>query len=138
MQHVDINLIIHRDNDNIKIGFPFDVNNDNVDKIVSELSEALRLRENESIQVKEAFEEQLKHAIERMNSENGQMFDLYSSDLSDSMDEEVFSDPEYQDLLRRQREEIDALEENHVNSQRDMVIHPSSPGTMEDLIMFSS
>lgn len=137
---VDINLIIHRDAEDIKIGFPFDMKNDRVEDILAELTETLGLNDSEIESVEASIQQQLAQSRDKMPDA-----DLYaqspSDDLSDGLDEEIFSDPEYQALLKRQREEIDAMEERHFLQQRELMNSQLSPPTVtnavDDLIVFS-
>ncbi|EAY05806.1 hypothetical protein TVAG_202630 [Trichomonas vaginalis G3] len=141
VNHVDINLIIHRDSEDIKIGFPFDPNQDSIDSICAELVDALGLNHEEELSVRESIKSQLEQVLGESYGDLNTSSGHASTDLSDSFDEEVFSDPEYQALLQHQRAEITALEELHFKQQRDLMNGNLSPSSshkaVDDLIVFS-
>ena len=62
---------------------------------------------------------------------------------SDSDDEDVRDDPDYQSLLSQQIEELRMIEQRHQNEQKELIAKlqrgtagPPSPATCDDLIIF--
>ena len=61
---------------------------------------------------------------------------------SESDDEDVRDDQEYQSLLMQQREELRLVEERHQNEQKELITRlqrgtpPNSPAACDDLIIF--
>ena len=61
---------------------------------------------------------------------------------SDSDDEDVRDDPEYQSLLNQQREELRMIEQRHQSEQKDLIVKiqrgtaAPTPATCDDLIIF--
>ncbi|EAY15528.1 hypothetical protein TVAG_495430 [Trichomonas vaginalis G3] len=139
---VQINLVIHRDVEDIKIGFPFDTVNDEIDSIVAELKQTLGLSGVEEVSVKNSIRQQISAALSKSLTEFKRELNMKPQDeeLSDELEQEIFDDPEYQALLERHKAEIAALEEQHLKQQRELMntSSPSSiPKVVDDLIVFS-
>lgn len=139
--HVEINLTIHRDNEDIKIGFPFDTENDDIAQVVSELAQNVGLSPAEEVEVKNSIRNQISEALRQSLTDYRQQIAPKQEELSDDLDEEVFNDPDYKALLEKQKQEIAALEELHLRQQRELMNSQSSPSSLpkvvDDLIVFS-
>ncbi|EAY08922.1 hypothetical protein TVAG_464700 [Trichomonas vaginalis G3] len=139
--HVDINLIIHRDSEDIKIGFPFDTVNDDIGQIVAELKQTLGLSSDEEVDVRNSIRNQINEALRQSLTDFRQQIQPKEEEYSDGLDDEVFSDPEYKALLERQKAEIAAMEEMHLKQQRELMNAQTSPSNVpkvvDDLIVFS-
>ncbi|EAY22304.1 hypothetical protein TVAG_377830 [Trichomonas vaginalis G3] len=138
--HVDINLTIHREVEDIKIGFPFDTMNDEIDSIVAELAQTLNLSVSEETSVKASIRQQISAALSRSLTDIRSCFsDQNFDDSSDALNELALQDPEYKALLKRHQTELDDLEKIHLKQQRELMNQQFSdiPNRIdEDLIVF--
>ena len=148
---VQIHLKICQDNETIHVEFPFDTEEDNIDQVVEELIANCKLTEEESEQIKQKIQEQIdltkNGSFQKIPNLQNQMEPIETTieplpsnfepipdveEELESSDGDVMSDPEYQKLLQKQKEEILQLEEKH----RLEKLHLTQPSG-DDLIVFS-
>lgn len=138
---VQIHLVFHRSNDDLKVDFPFDTENDKVDTVVSELIKECELDPNAFEELKSKMEEQINKASNMSKTTSFELLidEDQSGDDADSSDLE-FESPEYQALLDQQRREMAALLQRHktelANAEKQLQRQTEEQHKDEDLIIF--
>lgn len=123
---VQVHLVIHQQNEDLKIEFEFNKKEDDIDTVVSELIETLGMTESDKEMIKGLIEQQINppqkpnsntHTdpyFEPINIENQQ------SDSDDTSDDSDITDPDYRSLLEQQKREMDALLATHLSERREL------------------
>ena len=122
---VQVHLVIHHENEDLKIEFEFNKLEDNIDTVVSELIQTLGMTESDKEMIKSLIEQQINpkpnsvtHTepyFEPINNENQQ------SDQSDySSDDSDITDPDYRNLIEQQKQEMNALLEKHLSERKEL------------------
>ena len=123
---VQVHLIIHQPNENLRIDFPFDTIHDNIDNVVSELIETLGLTESDKGTIKNLIEQQINphqkasakilSDFEPIKLPNEQANDAYN----DSSDDSDIKDEEYTALLEHQQQEMRQLLQKHYEERKEL------------------
>ena len=142
MEIYKIHILIHRTGEDLKIDFDYDAQNDSIDQVVEELAERCQISDEEKAQIPNIIYQQIlaqKRAASPPPEQHTSSIEplLFDDEFSDSEDESIINDPEYQALLKKQKEELQKLEEKHQAERMDLTANAPQPSTTEDLIIFS-
>ncbi|EAY04252.1 hypothetical protein TVAG_474580 [Trichomonas vaginalis G3] len=140
---VGINLTISQDGSDYGIYFTFDVKNDDIDEVVSELVKTCNLDEEEGLELKRVMESQLQQAIGQLpppEITHSNTKPKYYFEPSDDAD--LANEKEYQALLAQQRKALADIESRHDREQKEMIsrlkgVPVNSHKIVDDLIVFS-
>lgn len=112
---MNIHLTIHKSQEDVHVDFPFDIENDNIDDVVSALVETAGLTEDD----RESIKALMKKQIDSMAS-----------------DGEPIDDPEYTKLLEEQKQELAELDRRHA-AEQDALLKKLMGKDDDDLLIFN-
>lgn len=137
-QKIQIHLVIHQQDEDLHIDFPFDKMTDNIDDIVNELVDTLKMTEGEKVSIKNMIETQIYKSAP--SSLNGSVFEPIGSidpfvqpttpsaplispvvaPTQEDSEEEDIQDLEYRYLLEQQRHELQNLLQRQLSEKREL------------------
>lgn len=123
---VPIHIVVHQQNDDLKIDFDFNKKDDNIDTVVSELIETLGMTESDKENIKALIEQQINHPKQKSNQRSDTFFEpigfdtLPSNQSDDTSDDSDITDPDYRSLKEQQKREMDALLAQHLSEKREL------------------
>lgn len=112
---VTVHLVIHQQEEDLHIDFPFNKLEDDIDTVVAELIETLGMTEADKPRVKGMIEAQINTPLSFEPINNN---DLMGGD--DSSDDGLQNDPQYKALLEQQRHEMQALVARQLQEKREL------------------
>ena len=160
---VQVHLVIHQQQEDLRISFPFDKQTDDIDSVVTDLIQTLGMTETDRSRLKPMVEAQITNAPSTFEPIAGGE----QTNAEESSDDEAINDPQYRSLLEYQKREMQTLLARQFNEKRELALRiqnqallmkqqaeqianapvnptpPSTPanltpsdGTVEDLIVF--
>ncbi|KAK8882000.1 hypothetical protein M9Y10_044639 [Tritrichomonas musculus] len=122
---VQVHLVVHQKNEDIKIDFDFNKLEDNIDTVVSELIETLGMTESDKEMIKASIEQQINPPKPNSVTHTDPYFEPIcenqpSDQSDDTSDDADISDPDYRSLIEQQKRDMDALLANHLNERREL------------------
>lgn len=122
---VQVHLVVHQQNEDLKIDFNFNKLNDDIDSIVTELIETLGMTEEDRGTIKSLIEQQINPPPKQGQPNHDTYFEPIAenppSDQSDdSSDDADITDPEYKSLLEKQRRDMQNLLSRQLSERREL------------------
>jgi hypothetical protein len=124
---VQIHLVLHEQNEELSVDFPFNRFTDDMDHVVADLVETLGMAEREHLQIRALIEAQVFGQSPTTSHGITPFFEpIDPPEEYHSDDDDCISDPEYFDLLSRQRAEIDQLKAEQIRERRKLAAELNS------------
>lgn len=155
LREVQIHLVIHLPTEDLKVDFPFDLDNDTIDAVVEDLLKIqnLQLTEEEKANTKAIIANQIaktqqtqQQLIEPIEQERSNSPTAFNPGQEEPSSDEDMTEPEYQELIKIQDKEMKDLLAKHMkeriqfaNQIEKLQIQPAAnqeTSTGDDLIVF--
>ncbi|OHT01498.1 hypothetical protein TRFO_31640 [Tritrichomonas foetus] len=129
---VQVHLVVHQQNEDLKIDFSFDKINDDIDSVVSELIETLGMTESDKGMIKASIEAQINSVPKANpstsfsgNEKADQYFEpILENQPADQSDEDSddsdITDPEYRALVEQQNRDMQSLLAHHLSERKEL------------------
>lgn len=159
---VQIHLNFMQDTDQLHVDFPFDPEKDDLDTVVNDLITTLGYGPEQRSYVKQLISEQINKALRKPQYENSSSGNEYNPNSppespqnstknisapsmqgsnnaqinEDDDSEEILNDPEYIQLLEKQKKELKELKARHTSEQQALAQKLAPSNVDDDLLIF--